>query len=146
MMGSMNGQKRRPAGPGRMPARKTQKGLSKNIFFYFLIGFLILSTFFTLSTDSSQGEEKPISEILELISGDQVKEVEVLGDIVVATLKDDSQVFARKETGDPFLEILSRHEISASQIEGGVKISEGFPWADLLLDLLPIGLTVLFFV
>jgi len=146
MMDSVNNKARQSGRSGKLSPRKPQKGLSKNIFFYILIGFLILSTLFTLSTDSSQGEEKPISEILELVAGDQVKEVEVLGDLVVATLKDDSQVFARKETGDPFLEILSRHEISVSQIEGGVKISEGFPWADLLLDLLPIGLTILFFV
>ena len=129
--------------PARRAARRGKQRI--NPFLILLVIFTVWWLFFSLSPEpGSLGEERPITEILTLIDNAEVESVELRDSIVVANLKSGEAISAQKE-GDDFLRLLAEAGIDYRKVPSGIKKVPILPWADLLFDILPIGLTIAFF-
>lgn len=126
--------------------------LVKNLLLF--IGVLVvLSLIFTgLKLDKNKIESVSLDKIITQLQNQEIKKIEVEGDIVRATLKDDKIEEAKKETGDTFGSIVKNYNVDPEklkQVEVAVKSESSFAfWMGTLLPfVLPfILLGVLLFV
>lgn len=114
-----------------------------------LYGFLALLGVLFFLAFSSKGasiEERSLSEVLELIRGDQVEKVEVLGDRLQLVLRDGREIASRKESNQGFLELLGDQEIPVEKVTGGIEVKSDFSWVEFIFNALPIALMAAFFI
>ncbi|GMR19152.1 MAG: ATP-dependent zinc metalloprotease FtsH [Patescibacteria group bacterium] len=111
--------------------------------FFILFAFLVIWSF---ATPISQPKELPVSELLSSIKSGEVKKVEIKKDVLSVTLSSGEEVISKKEPGSSFLEILARSEIDSDLVSEGIAVKEGFPWLEVILNLLPIILIGIFFI
>lgn len=107
--------------------------------------FLIALVIWAFSTPSSQPREVPVSEVVSLVEREEVKKIEVEGTVLNVTLTSGEGVVARREPEVSFLELLAARGIDPNSISEGVTVKEGFPWVELLVNLLPVLLIVFIF-
>jgi cell division protease FtsH len=125
--------------------KKSSNGNSVfRILFILFILWVSLYPFIKLPIENNI-EEKPISEMLNLIKSGEAIKIVVEGDKVIATLKSGKQTLSKKETGSDFLKTLSDNEIDPTKIANGLEFKVGFDWIGLLLNIAPIALTIFFF-
>lgn len=93
----------------------------------------------------SQPQELPVSQVITRIKDGEVQKVVVEGSQLTVTLKSGEKVFARREATTSFLETLHQAGIDPALIPDGVTVTEGFPWGDVLVSLLPVFLIALIF-
>ena len=101
----------------------------KNIIFI-LLGFLVISFVFDYFIEDTKVQEVPISEISQLINQDKVREVEVEGNNMVATVKDsDTKLSARLGQNTEVTDFFKNTGVEAEklkQLKIGYKTPSGF--------------------
>jgi len=122
------------------PLRKTPSLVSW-LFFIFLM-FLVVWAF---TTPASPPDEIPVSELITAVKEGDVKKVEMDGDALTITFQSGEEAVSRKEAGSSFVDTLTQAGVDPSLVAEGIVVTTGFPWGDLLLGLLPVGLIILFF-
>lgn len=117
----------------------------KNFFFWFLIGFIILSFIFSLQKPVIQGE-KNLSQVLQDIKEDKIEEIKIEGDNLLLQYKDGSYYSSRKEPQVSFDEILKNAQLDPTKINFQVKDQSMLKaWGSILEIFLPVVLTGLIF-
>ncbi|MFH1946547.1 MAG: ATP-dependent zinc metalloprotease FtsH [Candidatus Magasanikbacteria bacterium] len=124
----------------------------KNLIKNFTIIFLVLLTFAGILSFTYSEEVKPekvgVNTLVQSINYEQVKEVEVRGDFLLATLFDEDKVLeVKKEPGQSFAELMSDYGVESEKLQKVnllVKEETGFNyWASLILPaMLPILLII----
>ncbi|HEY4694818.1 MAG TPA: ATP-dependent zinc metalloprotease FtsH [Candidatus Nanoarchaeia archaeon] len=102
-------------------SKPAQKSFFRSIGFYLLVIFAAVFIIFGFVTPQNTGEEKPLSDVLNLIKEGKVDKVVVDGEVLVVTQKDGSTLRAIKEEGVGFSEILKNADIKASEVKWSVK-------------------------
>jgi len=119
-----------------------------NVFFYLLVlaaGWAIFSVF---APSSKSSETKPISQVIEQAKNGQVQKIEVSGNDVHVTLKDNSTYYSLKDSTTGMIDTLQKANIDISQISEGVWNTQGFPWLDFIINFAPLlvmGVILFFF-
>lgn len=138
----------------QIPRRQLPQGAKKVKNSSWLMVFLLviagLGLIYLLSGPEVLGEpprEIPVSEVLNLISADQVQKVEITANILDITLSDGTKARSFKEPEASFLEILSRAGVDSSGISEGIVVNDltAGNFLRILLDVLPVVATVLIF-
>ncbi len=124
----------------KSPARKGQ-----NLVSWLFFAIVLVIILWAFATPISQPVEVPVSEVLSSIEAGEVKRIEITGDKLSVTFKSGEEVVSTKETDFGFLEILAQSGVDPSLVEEGIGVKKGFPWVDILLGFLPVGLIILFF-
>lgn len=117
----------------------------RNLFSFFLFVLLAALVAWAFLTPISRPKEIPISEVLTLIERGEVKKIEVEGTVLSMTLASGESVSSRKEPGTNLLETLAQAGIDPEKVEEGITVKEGFPWVELIINLLPAILVVFLF-
>ncbi len=93
------------------------KQLFKNFFLIFLALFLIAG----LLSFSSRGAEKPekvgLSTLIQQIEKEEVKTVEVTGDILYVTLQSGKKQEVKKEIGQSFSELMDQYQVPREKVQ-----------------------------
>ena len=117
----------------------------KTVLTWFLIGFLVLSFFFSLRGPVPRGEKK-LTEVLNDIKNKQIEEVGIEGDTLFIEYKDGSLYSSRKEPQVSFDEILKNADIDPLSLNFEIKDQSMLKaWGSILEILLPVVLTGLIF-
>lgn len=93
---------------------------------------------------ASPPKEIPISEVITRIDKGEVRKIEVSGNTLEITFQPGETAVARKEPGS-FLEVLTGAGVKPEKVSEGITVRQDFPWADLLLNLLPVLFIALIF-
>lgn len=118
----------------------------KNIFIALFVLFIAASVFSSFGSQASLLEEKPLSTVLSDIKADRVNKVEVEEARLFVSYKDGSEFVSRKEANESFVSILDSAGIDQNAIEVTIKdLSMSQMWVTLLTNVLPLVLTVVFF-
>jgi len=125
-----------------LPKVPTKVGFIQGLFLVLLIGLVIWS----FLTPLSQPVELPISEVLTRVKSEEVKKIVVEGTKLQVTFKSGAEAISTLETGTVFLDTLTQAGIDPALVTEGILVQEGFPWARILIDLLPVfAIAILFF-
>jgi cell division protease FtsH len=151
-MAKKTNKKQKPTGQpkGKIPQIQKQFEMKfkfdlKKALVWILIGFLTLSFIFSLQGPNPQGD-KDLSTVLKDIKEERIEKIEVEGDSIYATYKDDSVYVTRKETNQSFTEILENSNIDPSTINFNIKDQSMLKaWGSILEILLPVVLTGIIF-
>ncbi|MEA2020617.1 MAG: ATP-dependent zinc metalloprotease FtsH [Patescibacteria group bacterium] len=144
---SLGDMKRKISSPLFKNKSKGNKNL-KNIILYGFLALVLLGLFFSFSSGGLQPqEEKSLTQALDLIRQERVKQVTVSGDTLELELKNGDIVVSRKEAGRSFLEILETQDISPDKISGEINVEPPteFSWLDFIINVLPVVLMLVFF-
>ncbi|MCX8009378.1 MAG: AAA family ATPase, partial [Patescibacteria group bacterium] len=133
--------------------KKSQKFWELKFNFNLKTIFIVLFTLFVLfsflganTNDATLLEEKPLSTALNDIKEGSVAKVRVEDSRLVVEKKGGDRYFSRKEGNDSFIKILESSGIDPKSIEITVRdLSMGQMWISLLTNVLPLVLTVVFF-
>jgi cell division protease FtsH len=118
----------------------------KNIFIGLFIAFLILSAIGSMSADTANLEDRPLSTVVADVRDGNVARIDVEETKLTATYKDGTKVVSHKEAQDSFYSVLEAAGVDPKTVEITVKdLSVGQLWMSILSNVLPLGLTVLFF-
>lgn len=123
----------------------------KNIFKNFLIFFLIFAAImaiFSIFDNSSQNSEKiSIATLVEQVKNEEVKNIDISGNKLDITLKDDTQQTSLKESSESLSEMLRNYGVSAEQISKvDINISDDPDSGFLLTTILPFIIPALFII
>jgi len=108
--------------------------------FLLLLGLLIYLTS-SLGSSSFQ-QEIPIGDLVKKINEEKIQDVIVNGDRVDVLQKDGTKVYAKKESGISFDQILSNNNIDRSKISGKLEVVHKVNFLDVLSPLLMFVLPV----
>jgi cell division protease FtsH len=118
----------------------------KTIFIGLFILFMLFSIFGNINNDTAFLEEKPLSTILNDVKADKVAKIEVEDSKLIVEYKGGERYVTRKETSDSLVKVLESSGIDPKSVEIVVKdLSVGQLWINLLTNVLPLVLTVVFF-
>jgi cell division protease FtsH len=118
----------------------------KNIFIGLFIAFLILSAIGSMSADTANLEDRPLSTVVADVRDGNVARIDVEETKLTVTYKDGRKVVSHKEAQDSFYSVLEAAGVDPKTVEITVKdLSVGQLWMSILSNVLPLGLTVLFF-
>jgi cell division protease FtsH len=118
----------------------------KNIVIGLFVLFLIFSVIGSVSNQNGTTPEKPLSIVLTEIKDGKISKIEVEEGKVTATYKDGTKSIARKESQDSIYTILKDANIDPAKTEITVKdVSASQIWIGLISNVLPLILTVVFF-
>ena len=118
----------------------------KKIFIGLFIGFLLLSMLGNMSGQTPNLPEKPLSTLVTDIKADKVKQIEIVENKILAEYKDGQKVQSHKEGQDSFFKVLEASGVDPKSVEIKIKdLSMGQIWLGILSNVLPLALTVLFF-
>ena len=118
----------------------------KNIFLILFIGFLAFSFLMSVVQSPRGLEEKPLSTILTEVKDGKVSKIEVEEVKLKVSYKDGEEATSRKEPQDSIYKIFESAKIDPAQVEVKIKdTSLGQVWVSLLSNVLPLVLTIVFF-
>jgi len=118
----------------------------KNIFIMLFGLFILVTVFSSMSNQSAFMEEKPLSTVLNDIKGGKIAKIEVDDTKLYIEYKGGQKFVAHKEANDSFVKVLEASSIDPKSVEINVKdLSMGQLWGTLLTTVLPLLLTVGFF-
>lgn len=118
----------------------------KNIFIGLFVAFLLFSIIGSFSNQSSGLSEKPLSTIITDVKAGKVNAIEIEDTKLTVTYKDGSKITSHKEAQESMVKLLSDAGATASGVAITVKdMSAGAIWMNILSNVLPLVLTVLFF-
>ena len=96
------------------------KNLAKNLLFILLALFLIAALFSYGGPGEKEPDEVDISTLVQEINDGKVKSIDVVGDILTATLTDENantqQI--KKEFGQPFSELMNNYGVAPEKLQG----------------------------
>jgi len=118
----------------------------KNVVIGLFILFFVLSLFGNLGNQSSLSETKPISTVISDVKNGEVKKIDVEETRLTVTLADGSKYVSTKESQDSLVTVLEKSGVDPKSVEINVKDFSLVQLAvGLLSNLLPIALTIFFF-
>jgi len=118
----------------------------KNIFIGLFVLFILLSFVGSFAGQNSMYPEKPLSTVITDVKSGKITGIEVEESKITATYKDGTKITSHKETQESLVKLLSDAGASTSGVAITVKdLSAGQIWMNLLTNVLPLVLTVLFF-
>jgi len=119
------------------------KGIFGNVFFYvFLafIGYAVLGGFFQSEFGK---DERPISEVINLINKGKVQDIVVSGDNVDVVLRDGTKFSSRKEQVVSFDQILSNNSVDRSKVMGKISVEQRMTFDQIISPILLFGLPLI---
>lgn len=107
------------------------KDLIKNFGYIFAVLFLIAALLSFGNIGTEQPEEVGVNTLVNQLQNDEVQSIDVVGDRVLVTLKDESkpQQEIKKEPGQPLIELLDNYGVEPAAYQGvdiRVKEESGF--------------------
>jgi len=118
----------------------------KNIVLGILILFLVLSMLGSLSGSNGTLTEKPLTTVITDIKEKKVEKVEVEEEKLTVTYKDGKKFVSRKEPQESLFKMLESSDVDPKSIEINVNnFNLGAVWVNILSNILPLVLTVVFF-
>ena len=118
----------------------------KNIFIGLFVVFLLFSLVGSFGGSNPTMPEKPLSTIMTDVKNGQVTGIEVEDTKLTISYKDGSKVLSRKETQDSLYKLLSDAGVDPKNVAITVKDqSSSQMWLNILSNVLPLVLTVVFF-
>jgi len=139
----------RSNGNGKHPKKMFEFRLQfnlKNIVTFLLIGFIILSVIGNLSNPNGILPEQPFTTIINDIKDKKVSTIEVEDSKLTVTYADGKKVVSHKEPQDSLYTILEKAGVDPKTVEIKVKdLNAGQMWLGIISNVLPLVLTVVFF-
>ncbi len=118
----------------------------KNVFIVLFLFFLFISFIGSLSGQSGMQDEKPVSTVVSDIKDGKIQKIDVEDNKLTAHYKDGSTITARKEPQDSFYKTLESAGVDPKSVEISIKdLSVGQLWVGIITNVLPLVLTVVFF-
>lgn len=118
----------------------------RNIFLWIIAASILLLMFVSARDASRLLPQKSLSDLVSDVKNDQVKQVEVVDNKLIATYKDDKVYVSNKESQSSFDQVLTAYGVSPSKTKIEVKdTSGGTIWIGILSNVLPLVLMVGFF-
>jgi cell division protease FtsH len=118
----------------------------KNIVIGLFILFFVFSLLGSAGGQATTAPEKPISTVISDVKDQKVQQIEVEDTKLNVTLKDGTKYTSRKEAQDSLVKTLESGGVDPKSVEIKVKdLSMGQIWISLLSNVLPLILTVVFF-
>jgi cell division protease FtsH len=143
-----NGQNR-PNGSGKKSGKMFEFRMEfnlKNIIVGLFVLFLVFSLFSSLSDPSSLLPKKPLSTIITDVRDGKIEKIEVEDSKLVAQYKGGEKVVSHKEPQDSLVKLLESSGVDPKKTEITIKdLSVGQMWVGIISNILPLILTVLFF-
>lgn len=125
---------------------QNMKSLIKNFIIIFLTLFLIAGLLSFGDFDKEKPEQIGINTLVEQINNEQIKSIEVVGDTMTITPKDEAakkQEF-KKEFGQSFSELMSDYQVNSEKLRAiDVQIKEETGWKVWLAVLAPYLIPIL---
>ena len=90
--------------------------LLKNILIFFGVLLSISLLFGSINLDQSSAKQVSLGEVISNIQADKVKTVDVAGDKLVVTLKDNTKVTARKEPNVDWTTLAKNYGIAPEKL------------------------------
>ena len=118
----------------------------KNIVLGILVLFLILSAIGSFNSSNGVLPEKPLTTVINDIKDKQVDKIEVEEDKLTVSYKDGNKFVSRKEPQESLFKMLESSGVDPKSVE--IKINNfnaGAVWMNILGNILPLILTVVFF-
>ncbi len=124
--------------------------LAKNLL-SLLAGIIILGAFLSLfNTNDQKTKTVSIGQVIEKINSDNVKTIDIVGDKLIATLKDESKISAQKEPTVDWSTLAKNYGLDSAKliaVSGTVKDTAGTQfWVNALLQILVPFLLILGFI
>ena len=136
-------------GNGKHPKKMFEFRLQfnlKNIVTFLLVGFIILSVIGNLSNPNGILPEQPFTTIVNDIKDKKVSTIEVEDSKLTVTYADGKKVISHKEPQDSLYAILEKAGVNPKTVEIKVKdLNAGQMWIGIISNVLPLVLTVVFF-
>jgi len=98
----------------RLPVKNS---LFKNFLLFFLIFVVIASIFSLYESGNKETEKINLRQLMDYINTDAAKSIEVAGDKITVTLKDDSQKTTQKEPSESFSTLLANYQVSSEKLQ-----------------------------
>lgn len=118
----------------------------KNIILVLFIAFLIFSLIGSIGGQNSLLPEKPLSTIISDVKGGKVEKIDVEETKLTVAYKSGEKVVSRKEPQESLVRTLESAGVDPGKTQINVKDnSAGQIWIGLISNVLPLVLTVLFF-
>lgn len=131
--------------PKKMFEFKLQLNL-KNIVTGLLITFIVLSVIGNLANPNGILPEQPFTTIISDIKDKKVSTIEVEDSKLTVTYADGKKVISHKEPQDSLYKLLEGAEVDPKTVEIKVKdMNAGQMWLGIISNVLPLVLTVVFF-
>ncbi len=130
---------------GKMFSFQLQFNL-KNIFIGLFIAFLLLSLLGSIGNPTALLSEKPLSTVFSDVKAGKVEKIEIEEAKLTISYKDGSKFVSHKESQESLFKLLESAGVDPKGVEIRVKdVSIGQMWLGLLSNVLPLVLTVVFF-
>ena len=107
----------------------------RNSIIYIIILLAAVLLFSLFVPGKSQTEEVPLSQVIAMSQNNEVKKIEIDGDMLIVTTIDGKEMRTFKETS------ASIYDVKGLNLDGivvNVKGSSGINWGGLMLNILPI--------
>lgn len=131
--------------PGKIVELKFNLNL-KNIVIGLFIGFFILSLLGSFNSQNALLPEKPLTTVVTDIKDKKVEKIEVEESRLTVTYKNGEKFQAHKEPQDSLIKTLEASGVDPKSVEIKVKdLSMGQIWVGIISNILPLILTVVFF-
>ena len=131
--------------PKKMFEFKLQFNL-KTIVTFLLIGFIVLSVIGNLANPNGVLPEQPFTTIINDIKDKKVSTIEVEDSKLTVTYADGKKVVSHKEPQDSLYTLLEKAGVDPKAVEIKVKdLNAGQMWLGIISNVLPLVLTVVFF-
>ncbi|MBI2405307.1 ATP-dependent zinc metalloprotease FtsH [Candidatus Gottesmanbacteria bacterium] len=118
----------------------------KNIFIGLFVAFLLLSLLGSVGGSASLLQEKPLSTVVSDVKAGKVNKIEVEETKLTVHYKDGTKFVSHKESQESLIKLLSDAGVDPKSTEIDVKdTSLGQAWWGFLSNVLPLVLTVIFF-
>jgi len=142
-------QKNKKNGNGKKPMRIFELKLNlnlKNIVMGVLVLFVILSFLGSLAGDSTLYPDKPLSAVITDVKEKKVTKIDVDDAKLIVTYADGKKYTSRKEPQESLYKLLESAQVDPNTVEIKIKDnSAGAIWLGILSNVLPLILTVVFF-
>jgi len=118
----------------------------KNVFIGLFVVFILLSLLGNAAGQNSLYQEKPLSTVITDVKDGKVSAIDVEETKLTVTYKDGVKVTSHKEAQESLVKLLSDAGATTSGVAITIKdMSVGAMWLNILSNVLPLLLTVLFF-
>ncbi len=118
----------------------------KNVVIGLFLLFFVFSLVNSIGSQASLSDMKPLSTVIADVRDGKVKSIDVEESRLTVIHKDGSKYTSTKESQDSLVTVLERSGVDAKSIEINVKdLSMGAIWLGLISNVLPLVLTVVFF-
>ncbi len=143
-------QKGNPSGKGGKKSKKifqlNMKLNLKNIVIGLFILFFLFSFIGSFGSQAGVGDTKSLSTVVSDVREGSVKTIEVEESKITVTKKDGSKYTSTKESQDSIVSVLEKSGVDPKTAEITIKdLSMGQIWLGLISNVLPLVLTVVFF-